>query len=547
MVCLLGLFICSPVCVAAEDDLLQIKRTNTQAPDRPAAQQASVTAGGKDCKILFLGDSNTHFWEAGDAKPIWDHYFKERHAINFGIGGDTINDIRARLRDTKWGDCQPPVTVILAGTNDRGDQPAKRAKKIKLLLDEVFAHFPQTHALLMSIPPCGLDQHENLTISYFATNDIIKTYADGKRVFYIDLAKTMTWEEGLGFSGLGGDRLHLDELGRMRWAELMEPVIANLLNETPREPLGHRQLPPYTGDPQAPTILIAGDGMAARGDFRAALQYQLRDHGFKCHMVGPYADPRMPADAQPLHFGDWGARLDVLQKIIPPVTKKYTPDILVLFAGFGEVNYGKMQTDTFATSIGKIIDDTSARSPATQIIIGLITPHSDPSKNAAIIAANSQLLELLKRRAAGGKPVCYVDCYSAIDSNMLSQGYLFSKDGATRAAALTSPTIEAIFNKSIQHGSLAAPTNITALADKAATRIAWQAVPKATGYNIKRSITQGGPYTIIATGITETSFSDGHTRNDTDYYYVVSAADALGQGSDSKEAKVAASVSPTVK
>ena len=522
-----------------EDDLTRIKRTNTIAPDRPAAQQTIVAASGKDCKVLFLGDSNTHFWEGAEAKPIWDHYYKDRLAINFGIGGDTTNDIRARLRDTQWGDCRPPVTVVLAGTNDRGCTPAKRANKIKLLLEEVASHFPQTKILLVSIPPCGLEEHEPLTTSYLATDEILKTYADGKHVFYIDLAGSMTWEEGLGFSGLGGDRLHLNKLGRLRWAESMEPVIARTLNETPREPLPHPQLPEYTGDPNAPKIMVAGDGLAFNGDFRANLQYQLRDHGCKYHFVGPYADPGTPADAQPFHFGDWGAKLEVLQKTIPPVTKKYAPDILVLFAGFGEVNYGKNQTDTIATRAGKIIDDTCARSPSTRIIFCLVTPHSAAEKNATIITANQQLADMVKSRAAEGRPVLYVDCYSGIDNAMLSQGYLPSKAGSTRAAALVSPTIEAILKESLKSGSLPAPVNLSAAPGESAIQLEWQAVSKAASYNVKRSMKEGGPYAIIGTDVTEHRFTDSNYRRDTDYYYVVSAVDASGQGRDSAEVKVA--------
>ena len=517
------------------DDLAQITRTNAQAPGRPAAQQALVTATGKDCEMLFLGDSNTHFWENGDAKKIWDYYYTVRKAINFGIGGDTINDIRARLRDTTWGDCRPAVTVVLAGTNDRGDTPARRAKKIRLLLDEVLIHFPQTTVLLLSIPPCGLDEHEALTTSFFATNDIIKTYADDKRICYIDLAHTMTWEEGLGFSGLGGDRLHLDELGRLRWAELMEPTIAKTLHETALPPLPHPSLPDYIGDPHTPKILIAGDGIAFMGDFRYAVQYQLRDQGFKYHFVGPFADKRIPADAQGCYFAAWESGLGIIQKIVPPITSKYAPDILLLFAGFGEVNYGKNQTAAIAPPVSKIIDDIHARAPGTQIILALITPHAAPEKNATILAANKLLLDMLRTRAAAGDPIPYIDCYSAMDNTMLSQGYLPTKVGLQRAARLTAPTIEAVLNHYLRQGTLPAPTNLTLVKGEAGNQLSWQAVANATGYNIKRAFTPGGPYTLIGPGTTGSSFTDAITRADTDYYYVVSAMDTGGQGKDSAE------------
>ena len=53
--------------------------------------------------------------------------------------------------------------------------------------------------------------------------------------------------------------------------------------------------------------------------------------------------------------------------------------------------------------------------------------------------------------------------------------------------------------------------------------LTWDAVDKATSYTIKRSTTAGGPYTTIATGVTETTYTDTNVTNGTTYYYVVTA------------------------
>ena len=53
--------------------------------------------------------------------------------------------------------------------------------------------------------------------------------------------------------------------------------------------------------------------------------------------------------------------------------------------------------------------------------------------------------------------------------------------------------------------------------------LTWNAVGGATGYNVKRATTSGGPYTIIAAGITSTNFSDTNVFVGVTYYYVVSA------------------------
>lgn len=60
--------------------------------------------------------------------------------------------------------------------------------------------------------------------------------------------------------------------------------------------------------------------------------------------------------------------------------------------------------------------------------------------------------------------------------------------------------------------------------------LAWNAASDANSYNIKRSTTNGGPYTVIATDVTATTFSDTGLTPSTTYYYVVSAAGGLESG-----------------
>ncbi len=82
----------------------------------------------------------------------------------------------------------------------------------------------------------------------------------------------------------------------------------------------------------------------------------------------------------------------------------------------------------------------------------------------------------------------------------------------------------------------AAPGNLLASPANARITVTWSAVTGATGYNVYRSLTPGGPYgSPLATGLTTISYTDNAVANDTTYYYVATAVDGTGEGPRSAE------------
>jgi hypothetical protein len=66
--------------------------------------------------------------------------------------------------------------------------------------------------------------------------------------------------------------------------------------------------------------------------------------------------------------------------------------------------------------------------------------------------------------------------------------------------------------------------------------LTWSNVSGATSYNVKRAAVSGGPYSIIASGITGTNYTDSAVTNGGTYYYVVSANAAGAESGNSFEA-----------
>src|SRR5271157_3252725 len=84
----------------------------------------------------------------------------------------------------------------------------------------------------------------------------------------------------------------------------------------------------------------------------------------------------------------------------------------------------------------------------------------------------------------------------------------------------------------------AAPAGLQATAGNAQITLTWNASTGATSYNVKRSTTNGGPYTTLASPATPSYTNTGLT-NGTPYYYVVTAVNSAGESNPSSQATAA--------
>ena len=84
----------------------------------------------------------------------------------------------------------------------------------------------------------------------------------------------------------------------------------------------------------------------------------------------------------------------------------------------------------------------------------------------------------------------------------------------------------------------AAPTGLAATAADSSVSLTWNAVSGAATYNVLRGAKTGGPYTTIATGVTNPTYTDSGLTNGTTYFYVVQAVNKNGTSANSNEASV---------
>jgi hypothetical protein len=150
-----------------------------------------------------------------------------------------------------------------------------------------------------------------------------------------------------------------------------------------------------------------------------------------------------------------------------------------------------------------------------------------PASPLVITAANT---------AADAWPVALAQAVNAANGAVRigildAQNQVIPQQSATgnRVFALTSANLTSAFLQRVPGAVPAAPTGVAATAGNAQIQLNWNAAAAASGYNVKRSLTNGGPYANVATAVSATTFTNTGLLNGTPYYYVVTAVNASGE------------------
>ena len=222
-----------------------------------AHQQLLQKARAGHIDLYFLGDSITRRWGATDYPQLLEHWnasFLGWNAGNFGWGGDKIENILWRVLNGELDGVNPRVIVLMAGTNDVGNQlpsegaepaAARIAAGTEVLLRAVRAKAPGATVILMGILPRGDNPAVMPLIN--GINQRIAQLA-GAQVIYRNINDRFVDDSGRLLPDLmQADQLHLALPGYRIWADALQPLLTQLLG--PRA--AKDSAPPPTGDPAA--------------------------------------------------------------------------------------------------------------------------------------------------------------------------------------------------------------------------------------------------------------------------------------------------------
>ncbi len=210
------------------------KKDNGQFVKRHESFLARGKAG--PIGVLFLGDSITDNWSR--APEIWAKYYGQYQPANFGIGGDTTQNVIWRIEQGELDGIHPRVVVLMIGTNNAGSNDAAEIFAAdQKIVGMIRTRLPDAKILLLAIFPRGSRKNRDGTEDNYAlrmeiinaVNPQLATLDDGVHVRYLDIGAKFLGPDGKIPDAIMSDHLHPTGAGYQIWADAMQPLLAEMI------------------------------------------------------------------------------------------------------------------------------------------------------------------------------------------------------------------------------------------------------------------------------------------------------------------------------
>ena len=204
---------------------------------RHAEKMAEVAKGG--AKVVFIGDSITHFWERKGKEQLEKYFSKgDWKMLNLGTSADRTEHVLWRINEGRELDgYEAKCVLLMIGTNNTGhfknfpdEPPADTILGIREILKTIRAKQPNAKVVLTAIFPRGANENDPFRVRNDVVNKEIQKFADGKTVFWCDFSDRFLDKNG-DTKWIMPDRLHPGPQGYEVWYEEVKPYVEYALSD----------------------------------------------------------------------------------------------------------------------------------------------------------------------------------------------------------------------------------------------------------------------------------------------------------------------------
>jgi lysophospholipase L1-like esterase len=182
----------------------------------------AATGSTEPRTIAFVGDSLVR---EGD----WASWLGNATVHNFGVSGDTTDDVLARLDAVI--ETKPDEVLLLIGTNDLGTRQTVEhlVRNIESMLIELRRGLPESRVLVHSILPRGREFAQRIKDA----NIHLRQFSATVKAQYLDLWPALSMEDGSINPQFSDDQLHLNDEGYQAWLAELLPALERLREQPP--------------------------------------------------------------------------------------------------------------------------------------------------------------------------------------------------------------------------------------------------------------------------------------------------------------------------
>ena len=205
--------------------------TEPRPRDDARHQSFLEVAKAGNIDLLFVGDSITDWWRQEQrGLSVWNEHFAPLRAANFGIAGDTTQGVLWRMQNGELDGFQAKLIVLMLGTNNiNRNANDDIAEGDRAIINEFLKRQPQAKVLLLGIFPRGAAADNPFRASIKAINEKLATFADNKRVFYMDIGDRFLAADGTLPVEIMPDGLHPNTAGYKIWADAIVGRVKELM------------------------------------------------------------------------------------------------------------------------------------------------------------------------------------------------------------------------------------------------------------------------------------------------------------------------------
>ena len=414
---------------------------------RLAEKNKLIVSGGS--KVVFLGDSITHFFEtggSGSGKTVWDKYWavEPYKALNLGFSADRTEHLLWRITEGGQLDgYEAKAVVLMIGTNNTGqrnDPVADTVCGVKRILSVIRERQPKARTILCAIFPRGEKPDHPMRMKNARINRELQKYADGRNVIWCDFTDRFLCSDGILPSGIMPDYLHPREEGYYIWTAAVLPYVNAILR-------GDDGLLPST----YPARQIAEAHDAARiealrpitrimqpswrgadwwGDRLERNRNFIRDHRGQIDYVfagdsithfwedfGGKAYAAITNSHVVLNLGYGGDQTqNLLWRFRNGELDGYKAKVVMMLIGTNNNGIGGYKPEYTAEGVKACLDEIRLRQPQAKVVLcgylprAVGTKDGDPASDGGANARNRKTNELI-RKFADGKTVIWLDMY----------------------------------------------------------------------------------------------------------------------------------------